>query len=151
MAYLDSAADLSLVTEDFVRRHKLKTRTHHAIDIATVGEQIVTDKAVNLSLSAPGRHPVRKLVAAVAEFDLAPLRRWRRPEQRFPSLQKYQEGVNTVDVEDGEQARVDILIGIDHLYTLLGSEMIRPSEKLGTGVTLLQNSLWIGANRHDPG
>ena len=138
VAYLDSGADLSLVTEDFVRRHKLKTRAHHAIDIATVGQQIVTNRAVNLSLSAPGRHPVRKLVAAVAEFDLAPIRRWRHPEQRFPSLQKYQEGVNTVDVEDGEQARVDILIGIDHLYTLLGSEMIRPSEKLGTGFALLQ-------------
>ena len=126
VAYLDSGADLSLVTEDFVRRHKLKTRAHHAIDIATVGEQIVTDKVVSASLSAPGRHPVRKLVAAVAELDLAPFRRWRHPEQRFPSLQG---GVDTVDVEDGEKARVDILIGTDHLYTLLGSEMIRPSER----------------------
>ena len=54
VAYLDSGADLSLVTEDFVRRHKLKTRAHHAIDIATVGQQIVTNRAVNLSLSAPG-------------------------------------------------------------------------------------------------
>ena len=56
----------------------------------------------------------------------------------IPKPAKVSGGVNTVDVEDGEQARVDILIGIDHLYTLLGSEMIRPSEKLGTGFTLLQ-------------
>ena len=53
-AYLDSAADLSLVTEDFVRRHKLKTRAHHAIDIATVGEQIVTDKVAR----SVCQHPV---------------------------------------------------------------------------------------------
>ena len=138
MVYLDSGSDITMINESYVKKMKLRTREHPPVDIDTLGSVISINRAVSLSLGAPGRRPVRELIAAVAEFNLTPVRKWRNPEQKFPSLQKFQERINTVDVEDGETVNVDILIGVDQLYTVLGSQSHRPEEKWGRRFALLE-------------
>ena len=75
MVYLDSGSDITMINESYVKKMKLRTREHPPVDIDTLGSVISINRAVSLSLGAPGRRPVRELIAAVAEFNLTPVRK----------------------------------------------------------------------------
>jgi len=138
---LDSGSEVSIASAAFVRRNNIGTFKHKAITLDTVGERsIVSTESTKLKLypKDKSKKPIR-LLAVVADFNLTVARPDSTPECQFPSLKEVWNKVNHVEVDSDGTVTCDLLIGLDHLYSVIGHNLIEPAEGYGVAFKLLDS------------
>ncbi|XP_066261208.1 uncharacterized protein [Euwallacea similis] len=131
-ALLDCGSQSNLMTENFCRKLNLSPQT---IDLSLSGiSQIVTK--INQRVHTKIKSRFNQYESNIA-FLVLPILTENLPSFRFPSsVLQIPTNINLADEKFNEPKQIDVLLGVDIFYNLLGSGKL----KLGKGLPMLQET-----------